>query len=159
MTWGLKYKVTCERGIFRYGQGTESLISSFLSLYSTATQNTLRWGLALGSAPDARILRWGYQHVGILEPTQTLKFALPPTPNPNASHWNIGLVGTQRKILALAMYISCFLCRFHLRLVANANPISGGIWALKVSHMVFEPTILTSRVSVYGYGENGQPWW
>ena len=33
-------------------------------------------------------------------------------------------------MLALAMYISCFLCRFHLRLVPNANPISGGIWAL-----------------------------
>ena len=43
-----------------------------LNLYSTRTQNTWHWGLALGSAPDARILRWGYQHVGILEPTQTL---------------------------------------------------------------------------------------
>ena len=29
----------------------------------------------------------------------------------------------------LAMYISYFLCRFNLRLVANANPVSGGIWA------------------------------
>ena len=28
------------------------------------------------------------------------------------------------------MYISYFLCRFHLRLVANANPVSSGIWAL-----------------------------
>ena len=57
-----------------------------LSLYSTATQNTLRRGLALGNAPDARILRWGYQHVGILQPTQTFKFASPPTPKPkNAS--------------------------------------------------------------------------
>ena len=32
--------------------------------------------------------------------------------------------------LALGMYISYFLCRFHLRLVPNANPISSGIWAL-----------------------------
>ena len=63
-------------------------------------------------------------------PTPNLKFALAPTPNPDASHWNIGCVGSQRKMLALAMYISCFLCRFHLRLVPNANPISGGIWAL-----------------------------
>ena len=31
--------------------------------------------------------------------------------------------------LALAMYISYFLCRFHLRLVVNAKPVSGGIWA------------------------------
>ena len=44
----------------------------FLSLYSTRIRNTWRWGLALGSAPDARILRWGYQHVGILEPMQIL---------------------------------------------------------------------------------------
>ena len=28
------------------------------------------------------------------------------------------------------MYISCLLCRFHLHLVPNANPISSGIWAL-----------------------------
>ena len=34
-------------------------------------------------------------------------------------------------MLALAMYISFFLCRFHLRLVPNSNPISGGIWALQ----------------------------
>ena len=31
--------------------------------------------------------------------------------------------------LALGMYISYFLCRFHLRLVVNANPVSSGIWA------------------------------
>ena len=33
--------------------------------------------------------------------------------------------------LALGMYILYFLCRFHLRLVVNANPVSSGIWALK----------------------------
>ena len=86
-------------------------------------------GLVLGNTPDASILHWGYQHVGILQPTQTLKFALPPTPNPNASQWNIGVVGTQPKIFALAVYISCFLCRFHLRWVANANTVFSGIWA------------------------------
>ena len=48
---------------------------------------------------------------------------------PDASQWNIGCVRSQRKMLALAMYISCFLCRFHLRLVPKANPISSGIWA------------------------------
>ena len=83
----------------------------------------------MGNTPKASILRWGYQHVGILEPTQTLKFALPPTPNPNDSQWNIGVVGTQCKIFALAMYISCFLCRFYLRLLANANTVFSGIWA------------------------------
>ena len=59
----------------------------------------------------------------------TLKFAFFPTPTPDASQWNIGCVGSQRKILVLAMYISCFLSRFHLRLVPNTNPISSGIWA------------------------------
>ena len=34
----------------------------------------------------------------------------------DASQWNIGYVGSQRKMLALAMYISFFLCRFHLHL-------------------------------------------
>ena len=74
-----------------------------LSLYSTATQNTWRRGLALGNAPDARILGWRYEHVGIfwrylmlkfaLAPTQKIKFALVPTPTPDASQWNIGGVG------------------------------------------------------------------
>ena len=59
--------------------------------------------LALGNAPDARILRWRYQHVGIFwcyltlkfasPPTPNLKFALPPMPTPDASQWNIGGVG------------------------------------------------------------------
>ena len=80
--------------------------------------------------PDARILRWRYQHVGIFWRYLTLEFAFSPIPTPDASQWNIGCVGSQRKILALAMYISCFLCRFHLHLVPNANPISSGIWAL-----------------------------
>ena len=62
-------------------------------------------------------------------PTPNLKFALAPTPTPDASQWNIGGVGSQRKILALAMYISFFVCRFHSHWVANANPISSGIWA------------------------------
>ena len=41
------------------------IVQQGLSLYTTRTQNTWRRGLALGNAPDARILRWGYQHVGI----------------------------------------------------------------------------------------------
>ena len=85
-----------------------------LSLYSTRTQNTWCWGLALGNTPDASILCWGYQHVGIFwhyprrqSPTPILKFALPPTPTPDASQWNIGGVGSWRWVFALGMYISC----------------------------------------------------
>ena len=58
-----------------------SNLPCFYSLHSTATQNTWHRGLALGNAPNARIWRWGYQLVGILEPTQTLKLASPPTRN------------------------------------------------------------------------------
>ena len=67
----------------------------------------------------------------VLALTQNLKFVSVPTPTPDASQWNIGCVGSQRKMLVLAMYISCFLCRFHLCLVPNANPISSGICAVE----------------------------
>ena len=78
-----------------------------------------------------------YHHVGIFwryprrqSPTPTLKFALPPTPTPDASQWNIAGVGSQRKMLALAMYISFFLCRFHLRLYPTRTqfPVEYGLY-------------------------------
>ena len=113
-----------------------------ISLYSTATQNTWRQGLALDNAPNARFLRWGCQHVGILEPTQALKFALvptqnlkfalAPTPTPDASQWNIGGIGPSGVGAGVGHVHFIFFCRFHLRLVVNANPVSSGIWALSV---------------------------
>ena len=115
------------------------LNTDILSLYSTRTQNIWRRVLlrhltqknSTSASPNARIpICWYLKCENLRFPTPNLKFALAPTPNPDASQWNIGCVGSQRKMLALAMYISCFLCRFHLRLVSNANPISGGIWAL-----------------------------
>ena len=75
-------------------------------------------------------LALGDAHFSRFYPKRNLKVAFFPTRNPNASQWNIGCVGCQRKISASGMYISCFMCRFHLRLVANANTVSGGIWAL-----------------------------
>ena len=62
-------------------------------------------------------------------PTPNLKFALAPTPNPDASQWNIAGVRSQCKRLALAMYISCFLCRFHLRLYPTRTqfPVEYGL--------------------------------
>ena len=100
-----------------------------LSLYSTATQNTWRRGLALGKALDTRILRWRYQYVGIFWRYLTLKFALPPTPTPDASQWNIGGVGPSGVGAGVGHVHFIFMCRFHLRLVVNANPVSSGIWA------------------------------
>ena len=56
-------------------------------------------------------------------PTRNLKVVFYPTQNPNASQWNIGCVGCQRKIFASGMYISCFLCRFHLRQAQQRKPV------------------------------------
>ena len=38
--------------------------------------------------------------------------------------------------LAVGMYISGFLCQFHLRFVANANGVFSGIWALSVGYPI-----------------------
>ena len=109
----------------------------FLNLYSTATQNTWCQGLALGNAPDAGILRWRYQHVGIFWCYLTLKFALAPTPTPDATQWNIGGVGSSGVGHVYFMYISCI---FHVvcasfsalatRKLADAKAVFSGIWAL-----------------------------
>ena len=83
-------------------------------------------GVGVGQCPRR-------QNFALEIPTCWYILALPNTKIcviPDASQWNIGCVGSQRKMLALAMYISCFLCRFHLRLVPNGNPISSGIWTL-----------------------------
>ena len=60
------------------------IFSNILSLYSTATQNTWRWGFALGNAPDARIMRQLTQKIPTCwylktrkHPTPNLKFASP----------------------------------------------------------------------------------
>ena len=44
--------------------------------------------------------------------TRNLKVAFYPTRNPNASQWNIGCVGCQRKVFASGMYISFFCVHF-----------------------------------------------
>ena len=95
-------------------------------------------GLALGNAPDARILRWGYQHVGTRRqtPTPNLKFA----PNPDASQWNIGGVGSSGVGHVYFMYISWIfhvVCAPFSALAtpksAGAKADSSGIQALVVS--------------------------
>ena len=94
-----------------------------LSLYSTATQNYWRWGLALGNAKI-------YQHVSIFWRYLTLKFVLPPTPTP-------GGVGSSGVGHVYFMYITCI---FHVvyasfselatRELADAKADSSGIQAL-----------------------------
>ena len=70
---------------------------------------------ALGVGGNAKI----YQRQNIptcwyilaLPPTPNLKFALPPTPTPDASQWNIGGVGSSGVGHVYFMYISCI---FHV---------------------------------------------
>ena len=119
-----------------------------LSLYSTRTQNTWRRGLVLGSAPDARILRYPMQNI----PTCWYILALPPEPTPDASQWNIGGVGSSGIGHVYFMYISCI---FHVvcasfsalatRKLADANPVSSGIWALIISVLSFIQSPLDTR--------------
>ena len=50
--------------------------------------------------------------------------------------------------LALGMYISYFLCRFHLHLVVNAKPVSSGISALVlVISALMDLTVKSSLLS------------
>ena len=66
-----------------------------------------------------------------------LKFASAPTPNPDASQWNIGGVGPSGVGHVYFIYISCI---FHVvcasfsalatRKLADAKPVISGIWAL-----------------------------
>ena len=63
-------------------------------------------------------------------PTSNLKFALAPMPNPDASQWNIGCVGSSGVGHVYFMYISCMFHTLATRKLANANPVSSGIWAL-----------------------------
>ena len=93
------------------------------------TQNYWRRGLALGNAKINR-------HVGIFWRYLMLKFALPPTPTPDASQWNIGGIGSSGIGHVYFMYISCI---FHvvctsfsalaMRKLADAKADFSGIWA------------------------------
>ena len=82
----------------------------------------------LTPTPDARYfaLQW---NIGF-------KFALPPTPTPDASQWNIGGAGSSGVGHVYFMYISCI---FHVvcasfsalatQKVADTKAESSGIWA------------------------------
>ena len=114
------------------------------------------WGWHWAMPPDARILRWGYQHVGILEPTQTLKFALPPTPTPDASQWNIGGVGSSGIGHVYFMYISCI---FHVvcasffalatRELADAKADFSGIWAYHCYYLYYYYYYYICKIDFY----------
>ena len=57
--------------------------------------------------------------------------AKPPRPNASPPLLPVGIyvaLGPLAFGPVLVMYISCCLCQFHSRWVANGNTISGGIW-------------------------------
>ena len=107
-----------------------------LSLYSTAMQNYWRWGFALGQLPNAKI-RVGDTNMLVSKnaftPTRTLKFALPPTQNPNASQWNIGCVGSPTQNSCIGHVDFMLFIPFFSRWVPNGNAVLSGIWALEQS--------------------------
>ena len=94
---GLFYEIVAFRLIFH--QNAKYLVSG-----AGVGQCPLRQTFAL-KIPTC----WYLKCENLRYPMPNLKFALAPTPNSDASQWNIGCVGSQRKMLALAMYISCFL--------------------------------------------------
>ena len=105
-------------------------------------QNTWRRGLALGNAPDARIRRWGYQHVGIWSQRKPSNLRFYPTQNPNVSQWN-RLRWVPKQNSGVAMYISCIfhVCfmlfcasfsAFATLELADAKADSSGIQALRI---------------------------
>ena len=53
------------------------------------------------------------------------------TPTPDASQWNIGGVGAPGVGAGVGHVHFKFCVLISLRLVANANLVSSGIWALK----------------------------
>ena len=84
---------------------------------------------------------WYLKCENVRYPTPKLKFALAPTPNPDASQWNIGGVGPSGIGHVHFMYISC---TFHVvcatfsalatRKSADAKADSSGIQALGYSN-------------------------
>ena len=99
-------------------------------------QNAKYLASGLGVGGNAKI----YQHWYILAlpPTPNLKYALPPTPTPDASQWNIGGVGSSGVGHVDFMYISCtfqVVCApfsaLATRKSADAKADFSGIQALK----------------------------
>ena len=84
--------------------------------------------LASGVGPRQCLGCWRYQHVGIFWRYLTLKFALAPTPNPDASQWNIGGVGSSAIGAGVGHVHFMFFVLISFAFVANTNAFSSGIF-------------------------------
>ena len=90
--------------------------------------------LPLAKTPNAKF-RLVSKNVKIcVTPNANAKICVTPNVKPQRESveyrfcWGLGLV--------LGMYVSCCLCQFCLSLVANANTVFSGIWALDLYHSV-----------------------
>ena len=79
---------------------------------------------------------------------RNLKVAFYPTPTPDSSQWNIGGVGPSAVGAGVGHVHFIFLCRFHLRLVVNANPVSSGIWPNGIFHSILHDSLAARTLSV-----------
>ena len=104
---------------FSFHQLNMLYVNNLLSLYSTATQNfhigALRW-----SGPPTPEFRIGNTNMLVSKNTKICFTpyakpkicALPPTPNANASQWNIGCVGSQTQNFRVGHFIFFVLISF-----------------------------------------------
>ena len=91
-------------------------------IYSTATQKHLRWVFPLAWTPNAKF-RIGNTNMLV---SKKLKFALPPTQNPNVSQWNIGCVGSQTQNSRVG-HVHSFL--LGVDFICVGSHFFSGIWA------------------------------
>ena len=84
-----------------------------------------------------------------LPPLRTLKFALRPTRNPNASQWNIGCVVSPGIRVRVGHVHFMLLCQFRLRRVANVNAVFSGIWDLKSD--IFSMSLLHTIWKIHNF--------
>ena len=142
------------------------MFRSLLSLYCTATQNHSRWVLALAWTPNTTLLRHVMQNIPTgwyILALPNAKICVTPNANPRRQsveyRWHWVFWRWPCIFHVYFMYISCCLyiifwvvyfmyisCIFHVgctsfsglatRELANANPVSSGIWALvlHISH-------------------------
>ena len=131
--------------VHQYSYNTKSEFHRALTLGPIFHCDAKSFALGTFSSPNANIPTCWYVLHWVMQ-----IFRITKRDTPNVSQWIIGCVGSKCKFLALAMYISFFVCRFHLRWVANANPISSGIWALSTA----SPAIFPSRSNINTFLNN-----
>ena len=117
-----------------YSQQGLSLCTYHLSLYSTATQNILCWGLCWTIPPNIALgipTCWVYQHVGYTNMlvSKNARICVTANAKPQCESVEYRLCWVPKaKCLHWPCTFHLFVCRFHSRWV----PFFSGIWALRI---------------------------